>query len=319
MVRSERGQVLVMFAVLVPIFVALMVFVLKVGKAYFDHAGAQQTAESVMRTVEAILGDDAEEVSSVSLGAVSYSPTEEQTELKKLEAAINFFKDETGAAIDQQFMIDGNDLYYRIDAGSHSAIFKIESDPVKKLTKQLLNATVEDRTAIINALVNPSTDKEKTANVETISGFLLNSVDPTIASDGDVEKIKNTVLTAIVDSTGFANQEKGVMFDAFLSRNLTPVQLQSADANNLKVLAISSTPNITAEMAADILYAVLSIMPSVEQLQSPVSQGTSRIITYKDNATSPMYHRLYITNVSKNGKPKSNNVQVTHSNESLAT
>ena len=45
MARSERGQVLVLFAVLVPTFVALMVFVLNVGKAYFDHAGNQQMAD----------------------------------------------------------------------------------------------------------------------------------------------------------------------------------------------------------------------------------------------------------------------------------
>ena len=312
MARSERGQVLVLFAVLVPTFVALMVFVLNMGKAYFDHAGNQQMAYSVGRTVEAILGVTAKEVSSVPSGAGAYSPTEEQ--LTKLKDAIDFLKDKTGADIDLQFRKDGDDIYYRVDVNSYDAIFKIVGDVETAsnpadLIAQLLNATAaKEKNTIINELVNPTTPELKSAHMEVLSAFLSNPVDSTdISSAENIEKNMSAILLALLSiNTAFNDKEKGALFEVFLSRKLTDAQLQSPNAINLKSIAISNAPNIAAREAADILYKYLSVEPSVTALARK-SVDSSIVITYEDSNATKLYHKITVTNTASGSNTVTHN------------
>ncbi|MBR1580863.1 MAG: pilus assembly protein [Selenomonadaceae bacterium] len=54
-VRSEHGQVIIMFAVLVPIFLAMLAFVVDIGQTYLENRSTQQIADSVVRMVDKML------------------------------------------------------------------------------------------------------------------------------------------------------------------------------------------------------------------------------------------------------------------------
>ena len=316
MARSERGQVLVLFAVLVPTFVAMMVFVLNMGKAYFDHAGNQQTAESVRRTVKAILGNSAVAISEedLPLDVKKYSPTEDQIALKKLESAIDFLKDKTDADIKQKFMIDNGNIYYRVDVTeADSSIFKIVGDVETAsnpadLIAQLLNATDSEKNTIINKLVNPSTPEQKSAHMEALSAFLSNPVDSTdISSAKNIEKNMSAILLALLSiNTAFNDKEKGALFEVFLSRKLTGDKLQSPNAINLKSIAIGNAPNIAAREAADILYKYLSVEPSVTALARK-SVDSSIVITYEDSNATKLYHKITVKDAASGSNTVTHN------------
>ncbi len=304
-----------MFAVLVPIFVAMMAFVLNVGKTYFEHAGAQQTAESVMRTVNAIVRDGADgdiiSDSDIPSNVKTYSTYEALVEkypdarnpLNDLEAAIGILNEAADVDIEQSFVVDGDEsLYCRFVVAGIYRIMKfekeknkitglfIESDP-EALTAQLLNADITTKNAIINKLVNPLTDEQKNSRIEILSDFLSNVVDSETK-----EENKSAVVLALLNAKEcFSEDEEGAILDAYLSGKLSDEQLNNPSVVTTKVNALSNVPNIDVTAAMKILEFVLNVQPNVSNVNPKVDGNR---IFYEDSMLAKRYRRISVKDLS---------------------
>ena len=140
--RNERGQVIIMFAVLVPIFLAMLAFVVDVGQTYLENRNTQQVADSAFRTIEKIIssidGGTRVALSDVPSGATSYSTysalheryPSTSSKLEDCETAIDTLKGAlSGVDITQEFLVDGSgNLYYKVEVSkAYNAIMKIAS------------------------------------------------------------------------------------------------------------------------------------------------------------------------------------------------
>ena len=141
--RLQRGQVVMMFAVMVPIFVIFLAFLIDIGQLYYEKSNVQRAADSVIRTVEQILGKDGargeriekEDIPSSVTPYSTYADLKKDysgaaTELEQLEENINVLASTlNGIDIEQKFMVDDDkNLYYRVDvSNTYNAVMKIAS------------------------------------------------------------------------------------------------------------------------------------------------------------------------------------------------
>lgn len=140
--RLQRGQVVMMFAVMVPIFVIFLAFIIDIGQLYYEKSNTKRAADSVIRTVEKVIGDGAsgERIaeSEIPSSVDTYSTyadliadyPDAATELEQLENDINVLKATLdGIEIEQKFMVDGEgNFYYRVEVSkTYNAVMKIAS------------------------------------------------------------------------------------------------------------------------------------------------------------------------------------------------
>ena len=142
--RSERGQVIIMFAVLVPIFLAMLAFVVDVGQMYLEHSKVQQLAESVARTIDKILSKDnanSEYVSAFPANGTQFeydgappsdlsaSAKEVLGNLRTSMAQLNStFSDNIDLKVTFNIEDDTDDLYYEVAvSSSYKTIMKVAS------------------------------------------------------------------------------------------------------------------------------------------------------------------------------------------------
>ena len=132
---------IVMFAVLVPIFLAMLAFVIDVGQMYLENRNAQQLADSVARTVDKILSKGMSsgvliaesDIPSSAKPYLSYDelktayPDAADT-LKDLKTALDVFST-TNITITQQYGVDTDqNLYCLLTVSkSYKTIMKIAS------------------------------------------------------------------------------------------------------------------------------------------------------------------------------------------------
>ena len=272
--RSERGQIIVMFAVLVPIFLAMLTFVVDVGKMYLEDMNSRQVADSVARTVEKILSNGTSggvliaesDIPSSAKSYLSYDELKAEypdaaDTLKTLKGALDVFES-MNVVIDQQYGVDSDgNLYCLITVSKlYKTIMKI-AGAISTATnlgiwmQQLNNATTEEeRSAVVLVVLNTSSE---------------------MAGD----------------------DEKGAFFDVYLSSELNETQLNGVNATTLKTTKLAGKPNITPSDANKILILMLQTMPNVSNI-NPSSSGIYNII-YEDSKTDNRYHKIEVgTNTS---------------------
>ena len=160
--RNERGQVIIMFAVMVPIFLAMLAFVVDVGQTYLENRNTQQVADSMIRTVNKMLSTGTSSgviVSEIpSEGVTTYATYKAledaidlnlsdsvKTTLDNLMENIALLASVNGVTVEETFAIDDStkDLYYKVEVSkAYNAIMKIANAAEGETSSSSSDATI---------------------------------------------------------------------------------------------------------------------------------------------------------------------------------
>ena len=383
-VRSEHGQVIIMFAVLVPIFLAMLAFVVDIGQTYLENRNTQQVADSMIRTVNRMLRTSSSSggvpVAEIpSAGVTTYATYEAlkddgdlnlsesvKTTLDNLMENIELLASVNGVTVKETFAIDNTtkDLYYKVEVSkAYNAIMKIasaaESDTsssssdatinrimiikfdkasnkitealppedvwarvaqtLKELMSALNNAVDENekqnvvnefltrtdetkKQEVIQALANPSSENVNDAvkTLETILGTKP-SESQTEEEKKTAEVAKSAAVLAVLDSEdSLTDNQKGKIFEAYLTAKITQQEAESANSTTFTTNAITGAPQINEESAKDVLLLVLGVMENVSDVKCVEVSGNPAYITYADSIAEKMYHKISICSNADN-------------------
>ena len=322
-VRSEYGQIIIMFAVLVPIFLAMLTFVVNIGQTYLENRNSQQVTDSLIRTINKILSKGSsktEIVSSVPSGAVEKSYDDLKTEypaavavLNTLQHALDDFKNAMNISdLIQSFALDNdNALYCKVEVNSDFRVVMKYGRNENKVTGlpstlvELMSAlnnvsSSNDRQAVIQALVSPTTAEDKSFAIESLKTILSTRV-----STGSEEVAKSELVSALLtkEETIFDQNTKGEIFNGYLSAKVS--EEQSAETFR-KLQGLSKTEGILRDPAQEILVLALKVMSTVSdvrRLNEADSEGRV-MIWYQDTSASKLYHKVSIQEgTTEEGKP----------------
>lgn len=335
--RGERGQMLILFAMCVPIGLALLMFLLDVWKMYYVHSANQRLADSVVRTINEIIRDGADaeiiseddipsSVTTYSLEELSAQYPSAQSLLAKLDSAIGVLRSGAGnVTIEQTFLVDGDEnLYCRIEVSStYRTIMKLASaDDGNSIDNATATTTTvlkfeKEKNKVTGTFFESDPDKltaqllnAKAATKKAIINKLVNPL--TEEQKRDRIEVLNGFLGNTVDSED-AEKNKSAVMSALLN-----VQDRFSDEEKGAILDAYLTgklneeqlnnPNVVANKtralanAPDIdSTAAIKILTLVLQVQPNVSNITSIAdsarIFYEDSTAAKMYRRITVQNL----------------------
>lgn len=306
-----------MFAVMVPIFVIFLAFLIDVGQLYYEKSNAQRAADSVIRTVEKVLGTGAggeriaeSEVPSTVKTYSTYADLKNDypdaaTELEQLESDIKVLAATLdGMTIEQKFMVDGDgNFYYRVDvAKTYNAVMKIASaaDGSSSTDAATVTATMIIKFASENNIV--------TGGVENVENPAVKEKIELLTNAEIAEAIKIATVKEILNSGDiYSAQEKGEMFNAYLTSKLTATQLGTNNETTYKVNFLTTVKNNfdTAAQLKDFLLVTLNALDTVTVTEAGAADAPF-VIKYEDASATTKYHTVTI-DIHKNIRHTANN------------
>ena len=257
--RNERGQVIIMFAVLVPIFLAMLAFVVDVGQTYLENRNTQQVADSMIRTVNKMLstgtssGVLVSEIPSEGVTTYTYNELSDlslsddvKTTLTNLMNNIALLASMNDVTVKETFAIDNStkDLYYKVEVSkAYNAIMKIASAAEGDTSSSSNNANMINHVMIMKF--------EKASNKVT-------EALPSENGGGVVTQALNeltSALTAAVDE----NEKQNVVNEFLTGTDETKKQ------EVIQALANPSSENVND--AVKTLETILGTKPSESQTE----------------------------------------------------
>ncbi|MBR1580666.1 MAG: pilus assembly protein [Selenomonadaceae bacterium] len=280
--RNERGQVIIMFAVLVPIFLAMLAFVVDVGQTYLENRNTQQVADSMIRTVNKMLSTGTSSgvlVSEIPSEGVTTYTTYKALEddgdlnlsdsvkatLESLMSNIALLASTNGVTVEETFAIDNTtkDLYYKVEVSkAYNAIMKIASAAEGDTFSSSNNANMINHVMIMKF--------EKASNKVTggLSDGDEGSADPVVVAAA-VEDLTSTLGNNSSSSStekkeavsNFLNSDDDATKTAVIDSLVTPSTPSEATAavNTLTELLGNSkaTTDEAKETKSEVVLAVL--------------------------------------------------------------
>ena len=180
----------------------------------------------------------------------------------------------------------------------------VDENEKQNVVNEFLTGTDETKKQeVIQALANPSSENVNDAvkTLETILGTKP-SESQTEEEKKTAEVAKSAAVLAVLDSEdSLTDNQKGKIFEAYLTAKITQQEAESANSTTFTTNAITGAPQINEESAKDVLLLVLGVMENVSDVKCvEVSGNPAYIITYADSIAEKMYHKISICSNADN-------------------